>query len=141
MNALGEEMAARAIQGLNKRKRIELYERGRLPQEMEKQWKTHRENILRQIEEGDMWPVFLVDTQVCCRQYVPDINEVMHAMPKEMQGLRSNPCCTEVDCGYFLTIREDGANTGKYKIVFDITNRVNALVEEGALEQCALDDE
>lgn len=131
MSALGNELVAAAIQGMRERKWLDEFERSNLRNQIAKKWKRDKPAILAQCKEGAARPLFLVDTTAWCHQYTPNVQDVLNALPEEVQEMR------RVDskrCGYFVTIHECYDTPGKYEIAFSIHEYVNALVEQGALE-------
>tara|TARA_B100000902_G_scaffold282023_1_gene268007 strand:+ start:620 stop:1090 length:471 start_codon:yes stop_codon:yes gene_type:complete len=131
MSALGKELVAAAIEGLRERKRLADFERANLASRIASKWVAAKPEILKLCKGGAARPAFLVDTRAWCREYAPNVKDVLNALPEEVKAMR------RVDserCGYFVTIHESYDTPGKYEIVFSIHERVNKLVGMGALE-------
>ena len=126
-------MVTEALEGMRKRKRIEAYERRSLSEWIENKWKKDKPEVKKQCGQGAVRAVFLINTNVWCRQHIPTINEVLDALPEEIQEMRR---ADSKEHGYFVTIHETDKFAGQYEIVFSIHERVEAEVKHGALDKC-----
>lgn len=136
MCSLGKEMVAVAIEGMRERKRLADFERSNLASRIASKWATDKPTIMKQIKGGAARPAFLVDTRAWCREFAPNVQDVLNALPEEVLEMRR---VDSAKTGYFVTIHESHDTPGKYEIVFSIHERVNAMVNLGALNE--LDEE
>jgi len=132
MSQLGTELVIEALEGMRKRKRIEACERRSLREWIESKWKKDKPDLKNQCKQGKARPVFRINTKDLCHEHTPTMNEVLDALPEEIQEMHR---ADSKEHGYFVTIHETGKLTGQYEIVFSIHERVEAEVENGALDE------
>ena len=138
MSALGKEMVAAAIKGKRERKRQADFERRNLASRIASKWAVAKPELMKLIKGGAARPAFLVDTRAWCREFAPNVQDVIYALPEEVLEMRR---VNSSKHGYYVTIHESHDTPGKYEIVFSIHERVNALVEQGALERSEEEEE